>query len=99
MVFAKAPQTQLITNGGAVANGADFDWPGGAGLMSAEATAWAGTCKLQYKTPNSTYIDVGTDVTFTANGIGGFNLPECTIRAVHTTAAPTALNVYVSRIR
>jgi len=68
------------------ATGSWFNWPGGRGVFSAEATWGGGTVKLQYKGPNGTAVDAGTDTTLTANGGGVFELPACQIRANVATA-------------
>lgn len=80
----------LLSN--ASATGSAVAWPGGRGMFSAEATFGGGTVKLQYKSFNGTWIDVGTSVTLTANGIAGFELPMCEIRANVATA--TAVYCY-----
>lgn len=48
--------------------------------------------KLQYKGPNGTAIDAGTDTTLTADGGGVFELPAGQIRA----SVATATAVYAS---
>ena len=74
-----------------------FSWQGGAGMFSAEATWGGGTVKLQVLTQQSggaTWVDVGPDTTFTANGAAGFILPvNAQIRASIATA--TAVYAYV----
>ena len=57
------------------------DWPGGAGTFCVYGT-WAGsTAKLQFSPDLGTnWIDVGSDVTFTADNVGNFQLPQCKIR-------------------
>lgn len=84
-------QITLLSN--ASADGSSVDWPGGTGVMYAEATWGGGTVKLQTQSPNGTWMDVGAGVTFTANGIGGFLLPAGPIRA--TCATATAVYAYV----
>lgn len=79
---------QLLSNGSA--DSAEFYWQGGTGVMYAEATWNAGGVKLQTKSPNGTWMDVGTAVTFTANGVGAFVLPPGPIKAV-ITGAPSAI--------
>lgn len=76
-----------------VAAAASYDWPGGTGVMYAEATWGGGSIKLQQISPNGTWMDVGSAVTFTTNGIGGFLLPAGPIRLVIATAI--AAYVYV----
>lgn len=68
----------LVENASATGDG--IVWRGGQGLMVAEASAF-GTVKLQFKSPQGTWVDVGDDVTFTASGMGRFYLPPGQIRA------------------
>ena len=88
--MAKNRTLTLLSN--ASATGSAVAWPGGRGLFSAEATWGGGTVKLQFKSANGTWIDVGTASTLTANGIVGFELPMCQIRIDVTTA--TAVYAY-----
>lgn len=74
----------LLSN--AAATSASFPWPGGVGIFMAEATWGGGTVKLQYQTPNSSWVDAGVETTLTANGGGVFELPPCNIRASVATA-------------
>lgn len=100
MTFATAPYTPLLNAVSANANGSDAVWPGGAGCFMVQATSYGGgTVKLQFKLPNGNYVDVGTDVTMTADGVGGFNLPQGTIRATLTGAtSPSGLSAFVAPI-
>jgi hypothetical protein len=51
-------------------------WSGGFGTVIVAGTWGGGTAKLQASPDNgTTWVDVGTDVTFTANGMGNFQLP------------------------
>lgn len=81
--------------------GAAFSWPGGRGVFSAIGTFGGGTCKLQWS-PDSgvTWLDVDrsgdTFVTFTAAGSGGFELPQCSVRAVLSGATTPALSAAVA---
>ena len=79
----------------ASATGGEVSWPGGEGVFMAEATWGGGTVKLQFKTPNGTWIDAGTETTLTANGAGAFLLPPCLIRASIATA--TAVYAYAKQ--
>lgn len=88
--MARRARIDLLSN--ASVSSGQFDWPGGIGVMYAEATWGGGTVKLQCQTPQGTWVDVGAGVTFTANGVGGFTLPAGPIRA----SVATATAVYVS---
>lgn len=90
MPFPSKPYYTLLSNAGA-GNGADVQWPGGRGAVFCEGTFGGATVKLQAKTQQGTYVDVGTDVSFTSAGVGGFELPECVIRMVTSGGTPSAL--------
>ena len=60
----------------ASATGPAVTWPGGPGTFSAEATWGGGTVTLQVRTQFGTWVAVGPDTTFSANGIAGFILPK-----------------------
>lgn len=77
--------TVLAENAGA-GNGAAVRWAGGRGVFSATATWGSGSVKLQYQLPDGIWADVGAHATLMANGGGGFELPDCMIRAVVTTS-------------
>lgn len=78
--------TVLAENAGA-GNGAAVRWAGGRGVFSATATWGSGSVKLQYQLPDgSTWVDVGPETTLTADGAGGFELPDSLVRAVVTTS-------------
>ena len=83
----------LASNAGATPQATGAVWPGGPGTFSAEATWGGGTCTLQTQTGTGTWVAVGPDTTFTANGIAGFLLPKgAVIRALTVTA--TAVYAY-----
>lgn len=83
----------MATNGHAVVlasnattgNGTAYYWPGGRGLFMAEATWGGGTAKLQFTTPNGTYVDYPSG-SLSANGGILFELPPGQIRVVIATA-------------
>jgi hypothetical protein len=76
---ASKGRLDLVTN--AAATGNSVIWPGGIGVFMAESAAWGGgSASLQFKGPNGTWIDAGTDTTLTANGGGVFELPPGEIR-------------------
>ena len=84
----------LAENAGA-GNGTAKEWKGGRGFYMAEATWSGGSAKLQFQTPNSTWIDV-TSVTLSANGGVAFQLPPCQIRVVIATS--TAVYAYAAHV-
>lgn len=54
----------------------EVNWPGGTGTFAVYGTFGSGTAKLQVSlNEGSTWLDVGTDTEFTANGIGNYELP------------------------
>lgn len=76
------------------ATGAEVYWGGGRGMFSAKANWGGGTVKMQRRLPdNATWVDVGPDVTFTSDNIGGFELPPGFVRADIATA--TAVYAWV----
>jgi hypothetical protein len=90
--MARRIRLDLLNN--ASATGTAMEWPGGRGVFAAEATFGGGSVKLQWQLPNGTWADVGTDTSLTANGAGGFELPNCIIRA----AVATATAVYATAV-
>lgn len=73
---------RLLANGQTTAIG----WLGGRGNFIAQGTFGSGTIKLQASFDDgTTWIDVDksgdTYVTFTSNGVGGFELGACQLRA------------------
>jgi len=85
----------LLSNASATSD--PKQWPGGRGVVMMGAD-WAGggTIALQALLPNGSYADVSTETTKTANGLGGFDLPPCTIKA---TVTGTVAAAYVSVAR
>jgi len=88
--------TELVSN--ASATGSAVLWKGGRGMFSAVATWGGGTVKLQILLPDgATWVDVDksgdTFVTLTADGLGEFELPSCSIRA--NIATSTAVYAWV----
>ena len=83
----------MLINNGAV-TGAAVDWIGGPGAMYVEGTFSGATVKLQARTSQDTWVDVGASVTFTAAGVAGFDLPAGDIRAAISGGPPT--NIYAS---
>lgn len=85
----------LLENSGA-ATSAGKDWGGGYGCLFGEGSFNGGSMALEAQTPNGTWIAVGTATTLTANGLGGFFLPECKIRVVTTLG--TGFYAYVRQM-
>jgi hypothetical protein len=50
-------------------------WHGGYGTVIVAGTWGGGTVKLRATPDGATWIDVGLDVEFTADGMGNFQLP------------------------
>lgn len=86
------------TNG----NSSAIAWRGGRGVFYAYGTPNGATVKLQWSPDaGTTWLDVDrsgdTFVTFTANGAGGFELPECQIRAnLASAGGSTSMNAAVA---
>ena len=81
----------LCENAGA-GNKAAKECKGGRYYLMAEATWGGGNIKLQFQTPNGTWIDVPSS-TLSANNGTAIELPQGQIRAVVTTA--TAVYAYL----
>lgn len=63
-------------------NSATVNWGGGDGTFMAYGTFGGGTARLQFS-PDSgtTWLNVGTDVTMTSDGIANFYVPSGLLRA------------------
>lgn len=73
-------------------------WPGGDGFMTIEGT-WSGaTATLQVQSQHGTWIAVGPDTTFTADGAAGFSLGECQIRVLIAGGPPSAVYAYAQQM-
>lgn len=91
----------LFSAQAANANGAAQSWPGGKGTFSAWGTFGGGTVTLQWSPDGgTTWLNADpsgfTFTTFTAGGIGGFELPTCSIRAVLSGATAPNINARVA---
>ena len=88
---------QMLSN--ASATSLAFTWKGGEGTFMAKATWGGGSVKLQVLAPDATtWIDVGTDTSLTADGGGNFALPAgAQIKA--TVATATAVYASVASLR
>lgn len=95
MITLQNSLINLLDNTGAALPG--VKWVGGMGMCSVHATFGGGTVTLQYMDPKSpaTWIAVGTDTTFSADGGGGFVLPAGTLIRV-SIATATAVDAWVA---
>jgi hypothetical protein len=94
----------LLEAVGANTSGAAVEWAGGRGVFTAYGTFGSGTCKLQWSPDaGTTWIDADrsgdTYVTFTANGVGGFELPPGHVRAVLSGATAPTVSARVGSAR
>ncbi|WP_439392585.1 hypothetical protein ACRQ5Q_24495 [Bradyrhizobium sp. PMVTL-01] len=83
-------------------NGAD--WPGGRGVFAVVGTFNGATVKLQWTPDGTNWLDVDqngdTFVTKTAAGHGGFELPQCQVRAAQSgSGGATSLTTTVGGLR
>ncbi len=88
---------QAFTTKSANGQSTVYVWPGGVGQFSAAGTWDGATCKLQVS-PDSgtTWIDVGSDVTKTEDGIGNFELGTCQVRADLSSVGTTSINCWIA---
>ena len=84
----------LASNAGA-GNGTAATWAGGQGAYIAEATWSGGSAKLQFQTPQGTWVDYPSG-SLSANGLISFTLPPAQIRVVIATAS--AVYAYAIRV-
>lgn len=91
-----AERLTLLSN--ATATGSAATWRGGKGTFMAEGTFNGATIKLQQKSANGTWIDVGGAVSFNTNDQAEFDIPAGQIRAaVSGGSSPTGLYAYALR--
>lgn len=77
----------LILASNASATGSACYWLGGKGSFIVHATFGGGTVKLQYLSADgTTWVDMGTETTLTADGGGNFEISPCYIRVNIATA-------------
>jgi hypothetical protein len=81
----------VLASNAAAGTGSAYQWLGGKGSFIAEATWGGGSAKLQFQSPNGTWIDYPSG-SLSANGIINFELPAGQIRTV--TATGSAFYVY-----
>lgn len=82
----------LATNG--VVNASQQFWNGGRGVLLGEASVY-GTIKLEYQSPNGTWLDTG--ISLAANGMAGVELPPGKVRANITGTTAAYVYLYGSR--
>ena len=99
--FQTITLSSTATTGAYTATGAAMEWDGTLGHMTAQGTYSGTTAKLQYSVDGSTWIDVGTNVSFTANGGGNFELPRCQVRGrvAGTLSGAPNVKIYTRKIR
>lgn len=73
------------------------EWRGGKGHFTAHGTFGSGTCKLQYRTDGTNWVDVGTDATFTSSGGIGIDLPPASIKINLAGATSPSILAKVTR--
>lgn len=94
--MSRTEAVSLLSN--ATATGAGKSWPGGMGVFSVAATFSGATIKLQFLGPDgATWLDVGSGVTLTSAGAGGFYLHPCVIRAA-VSGSPTGAYAQAQRV-
>jgi hypothetical protein len=71
------------------------DWTGGTGTFWAWGTFGGATVALEASPDGTNWFAVGSSVTFTQKGVGGFSLGPCKLRATVSDATGTT-NVYAS---
>lgn len=70
---------------------------GGIATAAVSGTFNSATVALQASFDGgTTYIAVGDDVSFTANGMGNVELPECMVRFAVSGGTPSSMTGYVS---
>lgn len=94
-ITAAAPNGIQYANISATTTG--VQWDGGKGSFVVHATFGGGTVKLQYLSADATtWVDMGTDTTVTADGGGNFEIGRCQLRVNVATA--TAVYVVIMPI-
>ena len=86
----------MIENG--TATSAVTKWPGGRGVFMVGATWNGATIALHVGLPNGTFMAVNSNTTLAADGLGGFDLPPCDLKAVVSAATPAAVYATVARV-
>ena len=92
-----AQYEKVFTTASATATSTVYNFPGGVGQFMAAGTWDSATLKLQMSPDEgTTWFDVGTDTTLTADGIGNFDLGVCDIRANLTVTGTSSLNCWMT---
>jgi hypothetical protein len=82
-------------------SGSAFMWPGGRGVFCAWGTFGGGTCDIEFSPDGTTWINADrsgeTFVTFTANGVGEFVLPQGLIRATVAGGAAASISAIAGK--
>lgn len=87
----------LLTN--AAATGTAQTWPGGPGVFAVVGTFGGATITLQFLGPDgTTWLAAGTATTVTAAGVGVFNLPKGSIRALITGGASVSVTANAAQL-
>ncbi len=74
-------------------------WQGGTGSVQVYGTFGGGTAKLQLLADDgSTKLDLGSDVSFTASGVGGFLAPAGTLFLTLSGATNPSVKASVAQI-
>lgn len=74
-------------------------WQGGEGNFVAQGTFDSGSVALQFSVDGgTTWINVGTDTTFTANGGGNFKAPVCDLRGKMTGGTSPSVACYIRKV-
>lgn len=66
-----------------------IEWTGGTGTFWAWGTFGGASVSLEASPDGTTWIPVGTAVSFAQNGVGGFALSRCKLRATVAGASGT----------
>ncbi len=95
--FADLSTITLLNN--ASATGSTMEWPGGEGEFAVAGTFGGATVKLQVLGPDGvTWIDAGTNTTFTASNAGIFKAAHCFIRAAIVGGSPSGIYAIAQRV-
>lgn len=68
--------TALTTDGNYPASPGYIEWHGGSGILHVAGTFDGATVKLQWSIDATTWVDAGSDTSFTASGGGVFTAGE-----------------------
>lgn len=86
----------IVADGGYPAIPGYIDWQGGNGSCFVVGTFGGGTAKLQIQSPDAiTWVDLGAQTNFTANGVGGFTAPAGRLRVSVSGSTAPSLSAWV----